>query len=368
MKKCTFRIIAVFLLFMAIQTAVSWRLDQLRTPLVTLAEPTQKSIEGQNYSCVLPSSAVRQESGQSCIYIVEKTRSAFYPLIGKQAYVNIEAMDDEYTAVSGVYVNGLIVADLSSRPLLGEVIPVNVLKDLKPMEGRVEVLAQDNDAAFKILSEQLPDQSFDLDEDRIVLSKPTEFTAQQAEILLRSNGIEARVLDYSWGPMFLRQGQMLWRPILALTALVFLVWFMLRLVQTEWKNYRNALQKQYRLSYLNEHCIELLTKAILLVIFAFAGVFLLRYLIEFPIVLPPTLLSQTQLFAKEAYQTWFMNTFPENLCSGYGLELLAQLKHIYFMDLLICIGSALTILLTLFFAKIRCLTKTISSEGKGALK
>lgn len=338
MKKIVFRITAAFLFVMTILTFLSWRLNHLRTPFVTVVEPIRASINEHTHSCVLPSSTVDREFGDSCIYIVEKTKSPFYPLIAKRTKIKVEDEANGQAAVSGIYTNGLMAANFTSRPLVGATMPVKVVENPQPLGGWVELLTDDPDTALDILEQHFPEQTPALEEDRIVLHAPTLFTAQETELLLSSVGLQVQTLDYSWGPAMLEQGRHLWKPLAALLTVVLLLALIACVVKKQWSTAGAALQSQYLSDYLRENIVSLLTMAILLVVSVFACILLLRYGIHFPIALPPTLLPQTRLFNGEAYRMWMQTTFPEGLCSPSGTALMHQLSHVYTVDRLLLIG------------------------------
>lgn len=125
MKKVIRKCGILFLAAMAVLTLLSWKLDALRTPQVLCVEPSSGSVDGQNYESLLPLECIQEVDSRYFIYIVEKTTSWFYPVTARQIEVWPQATDNTHAAVTGVY-KGLQVVQFSSRPLLGQTIPVQV--------------------------------------------------------------------------------------------------------------------------------------------------------------------------------------------------------------------------------------------------
>ncbi len=125
MKKTVRTCGILFLAAMAVLTLVSWKLDELRTPQVLCVEPAPGSVGEQAYESILPLECVQIEDSRCFVYIVEETTSWFYPVAARQVEVLLQDMDNANAAVSGVY-RGLQVVRLSSRPLLGQTVPVRV--------------------------------------------------------------------------------------------------------------------------------------------------------------------------------------------------------------------------------------------------
>lgn len=329
MKKRVFKIIIGFLLFMLILAFLSYKLDVMRTPKVVLAEPVRASINEKDYNCVLPRESVYRENETSYIYIVEKTSSPFYSMIARRVEVKLEDEEGIFAAVSGIYINGLQVIQLSSRPVVGSTMPVEIIEEPQILEGRVEVLAGDNrEAVEQICTDLFPKNSPVWEEDRLVIQEPTVFTAQQIQTLLQREGLEnVWVLDYSWAGEVLHQSGTLWQPVAAILALCLIVWMIRRQIQTEWERGRAAMESQYPGAYLSDAAVRLLSKVIVMIVAVFAAVLLIQYLIRFPMALPPTLLPQTRLFQWDQYQMWQWNTFPEGMCSAYAQALGEKLHH-----------------------------------------
>lgn len=329
MKKHVFKIIIGFLLLMLILAFLSYKLDILRTPKVVLAEPVRASIHETDYNCVLPRESVYRENGTSYIYIVEKTNSPFYSEIARRVEVKLEDEEGVFAAVSGIYINGLQVIQLSSRPVMGSTMPVEVVEKPQISEGRVEVVPGDNrEAVERICTELFPKNPPVWEDDRFIIQEPTIFTAQQLQTLLQREGLEnVWVLDYSWAGEVLDQSRTLWQPVAAILALCLIAWMIRRQIQMEWERGRVAMKNQYPGAYLSEASVRLLAKVIILLVAVFSAVLLIRYLIGFPMVLPPTLLPQSGLFQWNQYQMWQWDTFPRGMCSPYAQALREELHH-----------------------------------------
>lgn len=370
MKKRVFKIMIGFLLLMLILAFLSWKLDMLRTPKVVLAEPVQASINGKNYSCVLPRGAVYRENEKAYIYIPEKTNSPFYSVVARRVEVKLEDEEGIFAAVSGIYVNGLHVVHLSSRPVMGSDMPVEIVEEPQTLEGRVEVLAWENrEAVEEICTALFPKNPPVWEEDRLVFREPTMFTAQQIQAILQYEGLEnVLVLDYSWAGEVLQQSGTLWQPVAAIMALCLLVWMIRRQLQTEWKRGRIAMQKQYPAAYLSDAAVRLLSKAILLIVSVFASVLLIRYLIRFPMALPPTLLPQSRLFQVEQYRMWQWNTFPEGICSAYAQALGEELRQQCWITGLECAGLILLTCIVRFGMGRRKQSHNRNAVNKGEIK
>lgn len=177
-------------------------------------------------------------------------------------------------------------------------------------------------AAHHWILKALPENRVELltGAEREIISAPDPFTAAQWKELAP----EAYILDYSWAYEVLAASGDLWRFPAALCSLYVLLFVLLRQGKLELSRYRAAMASVYPGTYWKETKNRLLRRGLVAAAMLFAGLLLTRWLINAPIVLPPTLLPQGSLFDRKHYLRWLAETFPDGRCSDYALSLKRQ--------------------------------------------
>lgn len=211
-----------------------------------------------------------------------------------------------------------------------------LLKDLP--ENRVEVICDEQVELPESLQKAMPLW----ETDRLVFRAPNLFTAQLAETALRQQGQAGTVLDYSWAGKVLAQSETLWMGVGAILFLWLLFHLLWKQAGLELRRAKAALETQYWGTYWNEAGTRLLAKAIALALSLLLGALLIRYLKDFELTLPPTLLPQGSLFNLSYYRAWFDAAFPSGCLSAYGAAVLHLLKIGY------CLTGAECFVLILF--------------------
>lgn len=215
------------------------------------------------------------------------------------------------------------------------------------VESRVEVFCEENAEAVQQICAASPELAEDgpaWEKDRLVFLSSDLFTAQRVKTVLTRAGLEngVLILDYSWAVEVLTQSSRLWRIAGSFALLWFLFLAARWQISLELLRGRKALERQYLGTYISNSGVRLMEKAIAFVAGAFGAALLLRYLIEFSVALPTTLLPQGSLFQIAHYQQWQEATFPAKALSTYGQVLQNQLICSY---LLAGLESAVLILL-----------------------
>lgn len=196
--------------------------------------------------------------------------------------------------------------------------------------SRVEVFCGKNAEAVQQTCAASPELAKDgpaWEKDRLVFLTSDLFTAQRVRTVLTRAGLEdgVLILDYSWALEVLTQSSRLWR----IAGTFALLWFLLLAarwqISLELHRGRKALERQYLGTYMSNSGVRLMEKAIAFVVGAFGVALLLRYLIEFSVALPATLLPQGSLFQLAHYRQWQEATFPVKALSTYGKALHNQL-------------------------------------------
>lgn len=327
MNKKAVKALLFFLLLMLFFTFVSWKLDAIRMPQVLCVEPTPEMVGGKAYNMVVPSESIH--SGEEpYVYLVEDSTSYFYPVVARQITVTVLASENGRSAIEGIRAHPRVVR-FADRPLGGGAVPVSVWEGA-PGEGRVEVIGAPDGAADVLQQaaerEERPWQ-ISWEEDRLVLENADQFTAQMVRAVLAAGGMEAAVLDYTWGPALLAQTEYLWLVWAAAMGL-WLLWSVLQLLgRREWDRAQEALEEQYLSTYLADAGVRLLAEGIVLAVSAILTVAALQWLWQVEIALPRDFLPQGSILAVEPYRMWVDSTFPAGWCSAYGADLAAELRR-----------------------------------------
>ena len=91
-----------FFAAMLVLTLLNQKIDALRTPTVATVWPKAGQINGAEYSTVLPTETLRQENGETFVYIAEESTSWRYETTARRVRVTVLEQNESWTAVSGL--------------------------------------------------------------------------------------------------------------------------------------------------------------------------------------------------------------------------------------------------------------------------
>ena len=91
-----------FFAAMLVLTLLNQKIDALRTPTVATVWPKAGQINGAEYSTVLPTETLRQENGETFVYIAEESTSWRYETTARRVRVTVLEQNESWTAVSAL--------------------------------------------------------------------------------------------------------------------------------------------------------------------------------------------------------------------------------------------------------------------------
>lgn len=85
-----------FFAAMLVLTLLNQKIDALRTPTVATVWPKAGQINGAEYSTVLPTETLRQENGETFVYIAEESTSWRYETTARRVRVTVLEQSKEH--------------------------------------------------------------------------------------------------------------------------------------------------------------------------------------------------------------------------------------------------------------------------------
>ena len=89
-----------FFAAMLVLTLLNQKIDALRTPTVATVWPKAGQINGAEYSTVLPTETLRQENGETFVYIAEESTSWRYETTARRVRVTVLEQNESWTSAA----------------------------------------------------------------------------------------------------------------------------------------------------------------------------------------------------------------------------------------------------------------------------